>query len=47
MAAYPQENIAIVLMSNSSNLEHAAGVILSTCIADKDSPLDWLGYYEP
>ncbi len=44
--AYPDKKIAVILMSNSSNFEHAAAKILNLCIAEKYSPLEWLGYYD-
>jgi CubicO group peptidase (beta-lactamase class C family) len=44
--AYPEKNIAIILMSNSSNFEAHAAEILNACIRDKSSPLQWLGYFD-
>lgn len=44
--AYPGKKIAIVLMSNSDNFEHAGGALLKLCIGDTVSPLEWLGYYD-
>jgi len=44
--AYPDKKIAVVIMSNSSNFEHAAHRILDVCISDKSSPLEWLGYFD-
>jgi CubicO group peptidase (beta-lactamase class C family) len=44
--AYPGKNIAVVLMSNSSNFEPVAAKILNLCIGDSSSALEWLGYYD-
>ncbi len=45
--AFPAKGIAIVLMSNSENFEHASALILNACIADHYSPLGWLGHLDP
>jgi CubicO group peptidase (beta-lactamase class C family) len=42
--AFPAKGIAVVLMSNSENFEHASYLILNACIGDQDSPLLWLGH---
>ncbi|MFY0253583.1 serine hydrolase domain-containing protein [Chitinophaga sp. 30R24] len=41
--AFPAKGIAVVLLSNSENFEHASDLILDACIGDKYSPLRWLG----
>ncbi len=44
--AYPEKKIAVVLMSNSANFEPVAAKILNASIGDRNSPLEWLGYYD-
>lgn len=42
--AFPDKGIAIVLMSNSENFESVSSLILNACLADRYSPLAWLGH---
>jgi CubicO group peptidase (beta-lactamase class C family) len=44
--AYPDEKIAVVLMSNSDNFEPVSDKILDVSIKDTQSPLEWLGYFD-
>ncbi|WP_158275225.1 serine hydrolase [Pedobacter sp. HMWF019] len=44
--AFPEKGIAVVLLSNSENFEHAIGLILNACIGDQYSPLRWLGHLD-
>jgi len=41
--SYPSKGIAVVLMSNSENFEHASALITNACIGEQVSPLRWLG----
>ncbi len=41
---YPDQEIGIVLLSNSDNFESVAKEIVAYAIGDTDSPFDWLGY---
>lgn len=47
MVAYPDKGVAVVLLSNSENYERVYAAILEACIADKNSPLAWLGHPKP
>lgn len=42
--AFPDKGIAIVLMSNSENFESVSSLILNACLADRYSPVTWLGH---
>ncbi len=44
--AYPDKGIALILMSNSDNLETNIPKLLDFCIGDKYSPFEWLGYLD-
>ncbi|WP_316820555.1 serine hydrolase domain-containing protein [Pedobacter gandavensis] len=44
--AFPEKGISVVLMSNSENFERVSDAILEACIADKYSPLTWLGHFD-
>lgn len=44
--AFPAKGIAVILMSNSENFEHASDQVLKACIADRYSPLEWLGHLD-
>lgn len=44
--AYPEQGIAVVLMSNSDNFERNLAAILKDTVGDVDSPLAWIGIYD-
>lgn len=44
--AYPDQQLAVVLLSNSANFEPVAGEILKATIGDRYAPLWWFGYFD-
>ncbi|WP_182953464.1 serine hydrolase domain-containing protein [Pedobacter gandavensis] len=44
--AFPNKGISVVLLSNSENFDGVSNAILEACIADRYSPLAWLGHLD-
>lgn len=44
--AYPDKKMAIILLSNSDNVEPQFGKIINLAIKDTQSPLEWMGCYD-
>lgn len=44
--AFPDKEIAVVLMSNSENFEHVSKQILEACVGKSSVPLEWLGHLD-
>jgi len=44
--AFPQQGIAVILLSNSENFESVSAKIAQACIGDIYSPFKWLGHLD-
>jgi CubicO group peptidase (beta-lactamase class C family) len=44
--AFPEQGIAVVLLSNSENFEKVSAEIVQACIGDVYSPFKWLGHLD-
>ena len=44
--AYPDKKMAVILISNSDNVEPQFGKIINLAIKDTQSPLEWMGCYD-
>jgi CubicO group peptidase (beta-lactamase class C family) len=44
--AYPDKKMAVILLSNSDNVEPQFGKIINLAIKDTQSPLEWMGSYD-